>query len=86
MNLIASAKHNDASNWPAVANAHAVLVTSCALDLLMFSFAAFASAKNNDASNWPAVANAHAVLVTPCVLNLFIWYNLVKRQPFLMLV
>ena len=63
---VANAANSDASLWHAVANAHAVLASSCGMKSPMHRCAAVANAANNDSSFWLAVANAHAVLARAC--------------------
>ena len=67
---LANAVKSKASNWCAVANAHAVLARFCVLKLHTRRSAAYTNALNSKASDGLAVANAHAVLASSCALKL----------------
>eukprot|EP00746_Dinoflagellata_sp_MGD_P118961 gnl/MRDRNA2_/MRDRNA2_549818_c0_seq1.p1 gnl/MRDRNA2_/MRDRNA2_549818_c0~~gnl/MRDRNA2_/MRDRNA2_549818_c0_seq1.p1 ORF type:complete len:106 (+),score=14.09 gnl/MRDRNA2_/MRDRNA2_549818_c0_seq1:46-363(+) len=67
--LVKTAK-NDVARWHEVANAHAELLSSCALKSHKQGSIAFVSAKSSDTSDQPAAANAHAVLLRCCALKL----------------
>ena len=58
---------SSADAWPAVANAHAVLESSCGLKLPICRRTTSAEmALKSSADAWPALANAHAVLAKCC--------------------
>ena len=57
-----SAGHREA--WPAVANPHARLASSIALNSATRGVAAAAIASKSCGAAWPAVAKAHAVLAS----------------------
>ena len=56
----ATAANNDASFWPAFANAQAVLATFCSVKSLMCCSAAVANAAKTDASLWSTVTTCPA--------------------------
>ena len=66
---LANTVNSDASNWPAVANAHAVLANFCGLKSPTRRSAALANAVNSVVSGWLAIANAQTVLASYCAMN-----------------
>ena len=64
---LANALNSSASDWAAMATAHAVLASACTLKSLRCSnSAALANAASTCALDELTVANAHAVLASPC--------------------
>jgi len=67
--ILANTRNNSAPGWPAFANAHAVLASSCELKSHTRRSTAIANVMNSFASDYPSFANAQAVLARSAALK-----------------